>query len=71
VPAAREFMDLTAVELHSKIELIELDLKAFRCAVTAGKAEAVYGVYILRFWEFFLHESINPRIFPRMLWDLP
>jgi len=33
-------MDLTAAEWRSEIELVELDLKASRCAMTAGKAEA-------------------------------
>jgi len=41
VPAAREFMDLTAAELRSEINLVELDLTASRCAMTAGK---LYGL---------------------------
>ena len=40
VPAACEFMDLTAAELRSEIKLVELDLTASRCAMIAGKAEA-------------------------------
>jgi len=40
VPAAREFMGLNAAELCSEIKLVELDLMASRCAMTAGKAEA-------------------------------
>ena len=40
VPAARKFMDMTAAELRSQIDLVELDLTAYRCAMAVGKAEA-------------------------------
>jgi len=40
VPPAREFMDMTAADLRSQIALVELDLTAYRSAMTAGKAEA-------------------------------
>jgi len=40
VPAARKFKDLTAAELRSQIDLVELDLTAYRCAMAVGKAEA-------------------------------
>jgi len=40
VPAARKFMDMTAAHLCSQIALVELDLTAYRCVMTAGKAEA-------------------------------
>ena len=40
VPAACEFMDLTAEVLRAEIKLVELDLTASRWAMTAGKAKA-------------------------------
>jgi len=33
-------MDMTAADLRSQIALVELDLTAYRSAMTAGKAEA-------------------------------
>jgi len=40
VPAACEFMDLTAEVLRAEIKLVELDLTASRWAMPAGKAKA-------------------------------
>jgi len=35
-------MDKTAADLRAQITLIELDLTAYRSAMTAGQAEAEY-----------------------------
>jgi len=40
VPAACDFMDLTAEVLRAEIKLVELDLMSSRLAMTAGKAKA-------------------------------
>jgi len=38
VPPAREFVDMTAADLPAQIALVELDLIAFRSAMTEGQA---------------------------------